>query len=186
MLTESDVWKSNEIMSANYEAELDMNTLMKLVRAIEAEVRAEVQEPVEFPTPPNGTMAHPILGDLYDRLQMQQYAMKYAMLLAAPQPPVPCPKCENHAPFVEVGKAMVELTTTVRGVDEWPAIPTLWKMCADERDALRSKVAELETQAEININTISIRNRCISEQSEDIEHLTKVRAEQILAYVRTK
>ena len=54
----------------------------------------------------------------------------------------------EQAPFVEVGKAMVELTTTVRGVDEWPAIPTLWSMCADERDEARRKVAEQEAEIE--------------------------------------
>ena len=43
-------------------------------------------------------------------------------------------------PFAEVGKAMVELTTTVRGQDEWPAIPELWRRCADERDELAEKL----------------------------------------------
>ena len=54
----------------------------------------------------------------------------------------------EQAPFVEVGKAMAELTTTVRGVDEWPAIPTLWSMCADERDEARRKVAEQAAELE--------------------------------------
>ena len=47
---------------------------------------------------------------------------------------------DDLLPFAEVGKSMVELTTTVRGQDEWPAIPELWRRCADERDELAEKL----------------------------------------------
>jgi hypothetical protein len=39
------------------------------------------------------------------------------------------------AAHAEVGRAMIELTTTVRGQDEWPAIPGLWQCCMETRDA---------------------------------------------------
>lgn len=37
--------------------------------------------------------------------------------------------------LVEVGATMIGLTTTVRGIDEWPMIPALWERCMQERDA---------------------------------------------------
>lgn len=40
--------------------------------------------------------------------------------------------------YIQIGKAMVEMTTTVRGPDEWLAIPELWRLCAEERDRLRA------------------------------------------------
>lgn len=36
----------------------------------------------------------------------------------------------------DVGKAMIAMTTCVHGIDEWPAIPELWRLCMVERDAL--------------------------------------------------
>ena len=49
-------------------------------------------------------------------------------------------------PFADVGKAMVEITTTVQGVDEWGAIPTLWTMCMEERDTAIKKLATVTAQ----------------------------------------
>ena len=45
---------------------------------------------------------------------------------------------ENAAlkPLADVGAAMVGITTTVRGQEEWDVIPELWMMCMRERDAL--------------------------------------------------
>ena len=40
--------------------------------------------------------------------------------------------------YAAVGRTMVEMTTTVRGQDEWAAIPELWRMCMVERDHLRA------------------------------------------------
>jgi hypothetical protein len=39
--------------------------------------------------------------------------------------------------YEAVGRAMVEMTTAVRDIDEWPAIPELWRRCMQERDELR-------------------------------------------------
>jgi len=44
------------------------------------------------------------------------------------------------AAVMAVGEAMVNMTTTVRYMDEWPAIPTLWKDCMEERDRLRERI----------------------------------------------
>ena len=48
--------------------------------AIEAAVLAKLreQEPRPLPELPNGVVKSPDLGWLYDRFQMQQYAIKYA------------------------------------------------------------------------------------------------------------
>jgi len=44
---------------------------------------------------------------------------------------------------------MVQMTTTVRGPDEWLVIPELWKRCMEERDAALAKLAgERSTPAE--------------------------------------
>lgn len=43
-----------------------------------------------------------------------------------------------EALFREVGRQMVEMTTTVRGPDEWLNIPELWRRCMVERDELRA------------------------------------------------
>lgn len=40
----------------------------------------------------------------------------------------------------DLGREMVRITTTVRGEDEWPAIPGLWLDCANERDRLRARL----------------------------------------------
>lgn len=53
-------------------------------------------------------------------------------------------KVAEQAPFVEVGKAMVEITTTVRGPEEWGAIPELWLHCMKERDEALIKVSHQE------------------------------------------
>jgi len=50
--------------------------------------------------------------------------------------------------FADVGREMVRITTTVRGEDEWGAIPKLWEMCLDERDALTEQVAALNGELE--------------------------------------
>src|ERR1019366_1018226 len=34
--------------------------------------------------------------------------------------------------YEAVGRAMVEMTTAVRDIDEWPAIPELWRRCIQE------------------------------------------------------
>ncbi len=45
---------------------------------------------------------------------------------------------ERLKPLAEVGRAMVEMTTTVHGADEWDVIPELWRMCMAERDIARA------------------------------------------------
>lgn len=53
---------------------------------------------------------------------------------------------ERLKPFAEVGGAMVEITTTVRGPEEWPAIPTLWLKCMEERDKAKAELSALKRQ----------------------------------------
>lgn len=48
----------------------------------------------------------------------------------------------------EVGRAMIELTTTVRGQDEWPAIPGLWQCCMETRDAALRELDVTKRQLE--------------------------------------
>jgi len=85
MLTESDVWKSNGIMAANCEAELEMSVLMKLVRAIEAEVAARAgQEPFAVTTGYYGGRAV---------IEPINRAMVIPVNLALYTTPVACPKC---------------------------------------------------------------------------------------------
>lgn len=57
--------------------------------------------------------------------------------------------------FADVGREMVRITTTVRGEDEWGAIPKLWEMCLDERDALTEQVAALTKENE-RLQTIDL------------------------------
>lgn len=45
----------------------------------------------------------------------------------------------------EVGRLMVELTTTVWHEDEWLAIPELWKRCQQERDEQRARADAAES-----------------------------------------
>lgn len=57
---------------------------------------------------------------------------------------------ERLKPFADVGLEMVKITTTVRGEEEWGAIPELWKMCLDERDQLRAtNAAQAEQLAKL-------------------------------------
>jgi hypothetical protein len=59
-------------------------------------------------------------------------------LTTTPAPEVPA---DRAALLQEVGRLMVEMTTTVRGEGEWLVIPELWRMCMEERDAALAKLA---------------------------------------------
>jgi hypothetical protein len=50
--------------------------------------------------------------------------------------------------LIALGKAMVEITTTVRGQDEWAVIPELWLCCMRERDAATARIAALTAECE--------------------------------------
>lgn len=47
-----------------------------------------------------------------------------------------------------VGAAMITITTTVHGMDEWPAIPHIWQLVAEERDNLKAQVAHMKAEAD--------------------------------------
>ena len=87
MLTESDVWKSNGIMAANFKAALDMLTLMELVRAVEAEVRAEVQEPVYAYRRKGMEYFVTCDEDRYNELAQKPNLFEMTTFYTAPQPP---------------------------------------------------------------------------------------------------
>lgn len=45
--------------------------------------------------------------------------------------------------YEQIGRRMVEMTTTVRGPDEWLAIPEMWLACMKERDEARAECIDL-------------------------------------------
>jgi len=56
------------------------------------------------------------------------------------------PVYERALKLTDIGRRMVEITTTVRYEQEWDAIPELWLRCANERDELRTKLEQLTVQ----------------------------------------
>lgn len=53
-------------------------------------------------------------------------------------PPAQAAQADVEALYREVGRKMVEITTTVRGPEEWLCIPELWLECLRERDSLKA------------------------------------------------
>lgn len=76
--------------------------------------------------------------------RMAEQAVKELAAATSPAEPAQEPAGVD-ALLKEVGRAMVEMTTTVRGPDEWLSIPALWKQCMEERDAARAQLAARAT-----------------------------------------
>lgn len=68
--------------------------------------------------------------------EAETVAFARAVLAAATQA-----QPEVEALYREVGRKMVEITTTVRDPDEWLCIPELWLQCMQERDEALRKLA---------------------------------------------
>lgn len=64
------------------------------------------------------------------------------LALRRPAHPVGAALSDVDKACLEVGREMVRITTTVQGMDEWPAIPALWLNCMRERDELRARAEE--------------------------------------------
>lgn len=131
----------------------------KVYDAMAANYRAEAQWPVALPIPPAGIITHQNLGELYDRLQMQQYAMKYADITAQ-QMPAPCPGC------VELESKW--LSEQARNLAE----EADYEHMSIDVFAMQAKVAELEARpAARYMNTNARLETIVAEQSAEIERL---------------
>lgn len=133
MLTESDVWKSNRIMAANCEAELEMSVLMKVVRAIEAEVRAEAQEPIYAFRRKGLDYFCTCTEARYNELAQKPILFEVTTFYAAPQPPAPGPSYEEVEEDRQEQMRLKEIFMSELNYME------------SERNALQAKVAELES-----------------------------------------
>lgn len=59
--------------------------------------------------------------------------------MSMPQPDSVFAEPGHQALYAEIGRAMVEMTTTVHGPDEWMCIPELWRRCMVERDQAKAE-----------------------------------------------
>lgn len=66
---------------------------------------------------------------------------------------------EVEALYREVGRKMVEITTTVRGLDEWLCVPELWLQCMQERDEALRKLAAPTTGKREPLSEVWVRCR---------------------------
>lgn len=82
---------------------------------------------------------------MMDRLK--QWLDKFFALNAESQAQAPE---EIEALYREIGRQMVAMTTTVRGPDEWLAIPELWRRCMEERDRAYAELSAQKAASKAN------------------------------------
>lgn len=98
--------------------------------------------------------------------------------LAAPKAQ---PSQEVEELYREVGRQMVAMTTTVRGPDEWLAIPELWRRCMEERDRAYAALASQAQAPQVQPVLVSAASRAV----ERIRKIVNQQREPAWAYRNT-
>ena len=149
-------------------------------RAIEAEVRAEAQEPIKL----LDSVKAFIQDGINDATQCDDadadhdFALSLGQLLnplyAAPQPPAPCPKCEGRANGVLVAMPSAELKALQATVSEQSAeierlsrglsVYTLaFEQECETTDVQAERIAELEKIAQAYEGQVAAHNKTLDE-----------------------